>query len=361
MTMAAYQNPLHLALDLAAAGWHVLPLSRSTKRPLPNCATCRPTPDGTVPHPPDQCPCIALHQWCHGVRAATTTPARIEHWWNLVDHAAVGIATGPSGLILIDIDHHSDTPPADLATKLLPGIDLRTEPIDATVWRDPARFHTGRDTLHLLTRLRGGDHPWPNDPGHQPVTSDTPSGGRHLWYRAPAGTQLRQAIGALAWQVDIKAGWSYGLAPGTPTKNGHYHHHSGDPTNPGTPPDWLTRELQRVASIHTAPTTTTPPRPPQRPHGSTGPAAYLTTVLTRGANELAAMSDGRQTTLAKLAYKAGGYLAWSGLTETDVLDHLTTAGTTSGLHYALAHKIASRSLNNGKAKPLTPHNTNQTT
>ncbi len=51
-------------------------------------------------------------------------------------------------------------------------------------------------------------------PGHmpgwlQPVTVTTPSGGRHLWYRAPAG-DLRQAGGrrGIAWRVDIKAGWS---------------------------------------------------------------------------------------------------------------------------------------------------------
>jgi Bifunctional DNA primase/polymerase, N-terminal len=348
-------TPLALALNLAAAGWHVFPLSRSTKRPLPNCVKCRPAPDGTLPHPPDLCPCIVLNDWCHGVRAATTKPARIERWWHLVDHAAVGAAAGPSNLVLIDIDHHGDTPPADLATKLLPGIDLRTEPIDPDTWQQPGRFRTGRDTLHLLTHLRGGQHPWPSGPNHQPVTADTPSGGRHLWYRAPTGTQLRQAIGALAWQVDIKAGWSYGLAPGTPTTKGTYHHHSGNPTHPGTPPDWLTHELVRVASTQTAPTTASPNRPALPPLSSTtGPAAYLTTVLNRGAADLAAMSDGRQTALAHLAYKAGGYLTWSGLTDTEVLDHLTTAGTTSGLPYPLAHSIARRSLNNGQARPLTP-------
>ena len=346
-------TPLALALALAEVGWHVLPLSNSTKRPLPNCATCKPAPDGTTQHPIELCPCIPMRGWCHGVRAATTHPARIERWWHLVDHAAVGAATGPSNLVLLDIDHHGETPPANLATGLLPGVNLKAEPVDPEVWQRPGRFRTGRDTLHLLTHLRGGLHPWPTDPSHQPVTADTPSGGRHLWYRAPVDAQLRQAIGQLAWQVDIKAGWSYGLAPGTPTKNGPYRHRGGDPANPGTPPDWLTRELVRVASVQ-APPSTRPPRSAPPPSSATGPAAYLTTILARGATDLAAMSDGRQTALAKLAYTTGGYLAWSGLTEAEVLDQLITAGTDSGLAYPLAHSIARRSLSNGRTRPLTP-------
>lgn len=351
-------TPLTLALRLAAAGWHVFPLSRSTKRPLANCPACTPEP-GRRTHPAEQCPCLTRGAWCHGVRAATTDPARLEHWWNLAEHAAVGVAAGPSRLVLIDIDHHTTTPPDNLATDLLPGIDLAAENIDPALWQDSSNFRTGRDTLRLLAQLRGGPHPWPPGTDHRPVTADTPSGGRHLWYRAPPGPPLRQAIGQLAWQVDIKAGWSYGLAPGTPTTKGTYTHQSGNPTHPGQPPTWLARELHRVAAYRPAPARPTPPRPASTPSSAKGPAAYLTTILTRGAHDLAHLTDGRQTALAALAYTAGGYLHWSGLPETHVLDHLTHAGTTSGLPHHLAHKIARKSLTNGQNRPLTPPQTRQ--
>jgi mRNA-degrading endonuclease RelE of RelBE toxin-antitoxin system/antitoxin (DNA-binding transcriptional repressor) of toxin-antitoxin stability system len=78
-----------------------------------------------------------------------------------------------------------------------------------------------------LDRLRGGRRPWPSGPEHQPVTAATPSGGTHLWYQAPAGG-LRQVLSnpqggyRVAWQVDLKAGWSYGIAPGATTKTGSY-------------------------------------------------------------------------------------------------------------------------------------------
>jgi hypothetical protein len=76
-------------------------------------------------------------------------------------------------------------------------------------------------------------------------------------------------------------------------------------------------------------------------------AAYLTTVINRGAAELAGMKDGRQRALSKLAYQAGGLLAWSGLPEQEATDRLTDAGTASGLPTATARRIVTRALANG--------------
>ncbi|HEV2343439.1 MAG TPA: bifunctional DNA primase/polymerase [Actinocrinis sp.] len=343
-------EPLDLALHLAALGRHVFPLSPHSKRPLSNCPHCRPA-SGRPGHRIDTCPCLAAGAWCHGVRAATTDPQRITRWWTAAPRAAVALAAGPSGLILIDIDTHTDTPPQHPGTALLPGIDLRTEPA-AAGWREQD-YRDGRDTLTLLARLRGGPHPWPTDPAHRPVTADTPSGGRHLWYQAPA-PDLHQAVPPkpLAWQVDVKAGWSYGLAPGTRTAAGHYTHRSGDLAKPGRLPDWLAREIIRACQ---------PTPPPQRaPHyrpviaSGGGPANYLRTVLDNGAEHLARLEDGRKTVLSALAYKAGGYLAHSGLSETEVIDQLITAGTNSGLTHREAERTARRALDNGKTRPLTP-------
>ena len=183
-------------------------------------------------------------------------------------------------------------------------------PSRASAWDDPARFRDGRDTLTLLARLRGGPRPWPPGPEHQPVTAATPSGGAHLWYQAPADN-LRQALAdphgryGLAWQIDLKAGWSYGIAPGATTTAGTYQIRGGDPARPGRMPAWLAREVIRV--------TTTAPRQPATPPplpspGGPGPAAYLATVITRGAAQLAALTDGRKRALSALAYHAGGLL-----------------------------------------------------
>ena len=137
----------------------------------------------------------------------------------------------------------------------------------------------------------------------------------HLWYQAPA-PNLRQALAdpagryGLAWQIDLKAGWSYGIAPGAITTAGTYPLRGGDPARPGRMPGWLAREVIRA--------TTTAPRQPATPpplpsSGGSGPAAYLATVINRGAVQLAALTDGRKRALSALAYHAGGLLHWSGL------------------------------------------------
>src|SRR5205085_6929867 len=91
--MPTIGNPARLALKLAALGWHILPLSAASKRPLSNCPACRTQP-GASGHHAHSCPCLAHGGWCHGVRAATTDPARITTWWQREAAAVPGIAAG---------------------------------------------------------------------------------------------------------------------------------------------------------------------------------------------------------------------------------------------------------------------------
>ena len=258
--------------------------------------------------------------------------------------------------MLIDIDAHRDDLPADLATGLLPGIDLTAEPIPRELWDVPVRFRDGRDSLRLLAVVRGGPHPWAAGPAAQPVAVATPSGGRHLWYRAPA-PGLRQALSdpegrhGLAWQVDVRAGWSYGVAPGARTGTGSYRVMSGEPTQPGDMPGWLAREVTRVACPKPV---GPPPGPDPTPARGCRGAAYLTAIIDRGADRLAAMDDGRKRALAAFAYHVGGLLAWSGLPEQHVADRLTNAGIASGLPLRTAARIAHRALANGINQPISP-------
>ena len=344
-----------LGLELAALGWHILPLSAASKRPLGNCPACGPQP-GAPSHLTHTCPCLAVGGWCHGVRAATTDPARITAWWRAEPAAVPGVAAGPSGLALIDVDNHGGPLPPDLATGLLPGIDLAAEPLPRHVWDDLTRYRSGRDTLHLLALLRGGSRSWAPGPGHRPVSVTTPSGGIHLWYAAPAIEGLHQVLAdpagrhGLAWQVDLKAGWSYGVAPGVATGRGTYRVTGGNRARPGRMPDWLTAEIQRV---------TTPRPAPSQSQVVTvgdgrGPAAYLATVITRGASRLAGMTDGRQRALSALSYHVGGLLGWCGADISQVTGQLVDAGITSGLPASLATRIVRRAIANGIERPVTP-------
>jgi len=347
-------DPARLALELAALGWHILPLSATTKRPLANCPACRSRP-GAPGHLPCTCPCLTAGNWCHGVRAASTDPTRITAWWRREPAAVPGVAAGPSGLVLVDIDAHGAPLPPRLATGLLPGINLAAEPVPASAWANPARFRDGRDSLTLLARIRGGPRSWPPGQEYQPITVTTPSGGVHLWYQAPA-CGLRQALSdpggryGLAWQVDLKAGWSYGLAPGAATTAGTYRLRQGDLARPGHMPGWLATEIQRVTASRPS------PRRLQAPSagGGCGPAAYLAAVITRGAARVASMTDGRQRALSALAYHAGGLLGWAGADAGQVTGQLVNAGITSGLPASTAARIVRRAVANGIEQPVTP-------
>lgn len=347
---------LALALHLAALGWHILPLSFWDKTPLRNCDRCR-DDNGRVLHAPDGCPCIPAGRWCHGVRAATTDHDAITAWWRDAPHAIVpGVAAGPSRLVLIDIDTHGEPLPDDHATALLPGIDLRTELIAEAAWSDRDAFRDGRDSLNLLARLRGHGNAWPVGERHQPVVAGTPSGGVHLWYRAPEDVQLHQALSgnrrALAWKVDVKAGWSYGLAPGAATTAGTYRHRAGNLADPGAMTDWLTTEVVRVAGpeVHEPATARLSPSPV----GASRATRYLEAVLNRGMAELGKLREGqgREKTLMHLAYQIGGLIDQADIPEHTILAELITAGTAVGLTHRIATRTATRSLANGRRRPL---------
>jgi hypothetical protein len=64
------------ALHLATRGWHVFPITPSAKAPP------------------------VIDRW--EIRASTD-PDQIHHWWRHVPHT-IGIATGPSGLAVVDLD-----------------------------------------------------------------------------------------------------------------------------------------------------------------------------------------------------------------------------------------------------------------
>ena len=232
--MPASSDPARLALGLAALGWHILPLSPVSKRPLANCPACRPQ-HGIPAHLAHACPCLAAGGWCHGVRAATTDPGRITTWWQREPRAVPGVAAGP--LRAGPGRHRRPRRPAPAHAwppACCPASTSPPNPSRAMPGTTRAGSATAATPSPCWPGSAAAPDPWPAGPEHQPVTAATPSGGVHLWYQAPA-PNLRQALAdpagryGLAWQIDLKAGWSYGIAPGAATTAGTYPIRGGDP------------------------------------------------------------------------------------------------------------------------------------
>jgi hypothetical protein len=121
----------------------------------------------------------------HGCNDATTEPEVINRWWTAHPNANIGIATGPSGFVVIDVDVKN-------------GLD-------------------GWGAVDAMMR----------DLGELPGTrsADTPSGGCHMYYRNP-GADIGNTVGresqAVKPGVDIRARGGYVVAPPSVIDGKHY-------------------------------------------------------------------------------------------------------------------------------------------
>ncbi|MEV6841630.1 bifunctional DNA primase/polymerase [Streptomyces sp. NPDC051133] len=280
------------------------PLAPGRKTPAANCTRCR-----AVSHRPAECPCLAAGRWCHGFHSATLDQQRIRQWWGLNPEFGVGVACGPAGLVVIDIDAHSAPPPK--RERVLPGIPI-AEDVDLR------GLTNGFHTLAVLAALR--DEPSPAD-DETTLRVRTPSGGLHVWYRATDNRRWQCSSGssqgrALAWQVDVRAHGGYIIAPGTTTSHGTYSP-AGMVREPAVLPNWLGQELERTGHLpasHLPAPRSVPPRAQQaiaaagggRSHPRGMLAAVLAPVEACGhVPEGAGFSDA----LNRAAYTLGGLVA----------------------------------------------------
>lgn len=138
---------------------------------------------------------IAVHsEW---ETLATTDPARIERFWDHNPTHNVGVACGPSGLVVVDLDmpkHPGDVPDPD-------------KPKEAEWARLGVR--NGRDVLAVLAQRANA--PFPDGT----FTVTTRSGGTHVYFAAPDGSAIRSTIGTHGWKVDTRANGGYVIAPGS--------------------------------------------------------------------------------------------------------------------------------------------------
>lgn len=196
-----YQDQfLAAALAYAEGGWSVFPLRPGSKRPA-------------VPtHTASDCD-RRDHRCAEGhlgwEERATTNPRRITKAWRRHPYG-IGIACGPAGLLVVDLDTAKNDTPA------------------------------GTDSLARLEHHHGQTLPatW---------TVGTPTGGRHLYYLQPTDKPLGNTAGRAGPGIDTRGQGGYVVAPPTRITSGDYWLIDDHP--PAELPTWFAHLL------------TTPPKP----------------------------------------------------------------------------------------------------
>jgi hypothetical protein len=261
------------ALTAAERGWPVIPLIPSAKRP--------------AGHAERDCPgtgrCAGGHRTPE--QRATTNPDLIHATWATRPYN-VGIATGPAGLLVIDLDVRKP--------------------------EEPKGAPDGATSLAALCERTGQALP-------DTYRVRTARGGEHLYFTAPTGVRLRNSANRLGPHIDTRAWGGYVVAPGSTTPDGTYEVTDEAPVAPL--PEWLAALL-------------TEPRKPTvvdlAPLRDGTRAARA--ALERECAVIAAATDGgRNNTLHKSACKVARFVAWGDLPREVAEQAIQGAGEASGL------------------------------
>jgi hypothetical protein len=283
-------DQLRAALAHATRGWRVFPLRAGDKRP-------------------------AIRDW---EARATTDPVRIRRAWSGRGASLnVGIACGPSGLVVIDLDtaDHGSVRPVE--------------------WERPG-IRDGVDVLAALAADHDEPLPW------ETASVQTPSRGEHLYFTAPEGCRIRNSAGRLGWLIDVRASGGYVVAAGSVVRGRRYRASELDEV--AALPEWIAELLREEPSQRLGPFLEVVGRRSQYA------AAALRGELDR---VLAAGPGSRNHTLNKAAF-ALGQLVGSGLLP-EGLAHvaLVEASAAVGLPSHEADRTIRSGLTSGARSPRT--------
>lgn len=263
------------AADAIARGWHIFPVQTSAKTPA--CA--------------------------RGVLEATAEPGGITRHWT--DHPThnVGLACGPSGLVVIDLDLPKDGFAFD--EEYL--IDNASQSAQGCAY--VTGINDGLDAFAALCDKHRQPFPWT-------YTVVTPRGGWHLYYGLAPGLGIRNSTGKVAPLVDVRADGGYVLAAGSVVDGKPYTAlHSTQAIEPL--PMWLIRLLS--AETQTVRGTAPPPRPV--------PAEHAADTVAQACQRISHAPEGeRHATLAAVTAS----LARRGLLDGPAADQVRAAARQAG-------------------------------
>ena len=322
---------LGAALAYAAVGWHVIPLRPGGKRPA--------FPD----HTEDTCTgrdprCARAGTHVGWQERATTDPDRITRAWSRPTTAGwfgIGIACGPSGLLVVDLD----VPKSDLDPAARARLEHQLNQYGLSL---PA---TGADVLAVILD-RAGQHL------SATYTVTTPSGGRHLYFTTPPGLRLGNTARLLGPLIDTRAIGGQVVAPPTRIPDGSYVVAEAAPL--AATPTWLSAAL------------TPTPRPTDQARPVTGivqaPDRYLRAAVTAELRRITEAGEGgRNHALLVAAIALGQLVAGGALVEDDVralLTHAAAAHVTAGAYSAhQANSTITSGLRRGATNPRRPPST----
>jgi hypothetical protein len=282
---------LRSALATVMRGWHVFPCAVGGKRP-------------------------ALRgNWQD---LATTSPGQIRDWWNRAPYN-IGIACGPSELVVIDLDLPRDSDDEEAA--------------DGTLF--PL---SGADILSGLARQQGERYPGGT------YTVDTPSGGCHLYFSAAGAERVRNSAGAVGPHIDVRADGGYVVGAGSRIRRRAYTARGQRTAAPL--PSWLAK-LVRDSYV--------PPEVPEqrlplddRVQGR----AYAMAALRAETERVAAARPGtRNDTLNRAAFSLGQLVAARLLPPIPVITSLIDAARHAGLPEDEAVRTVRSGMAAGARKP----------
>lgn len=262
------------ALTAAERGWPVIPLHPRAKRP--------------AGHPERACPGAGR---CNGghlkpEQRATTDPALIHAAWAASPYN-VGIATGPAGLLVVDLDVCKPEEPEgapDGATSLQALCERTGQTVPATY-----RVRTAR-------------------------------GGEHLYFTAPTGIRLKSSANRLGPHIDTRAWGGYVVAPNSTTPDGTYLIEDDHPPVPL--PEWLCALLLPPQPVRGLMVTPAPARS----------SRCATAALNAETAAVATTSEGgRNARLLAGARAIGRFVAWGDLPRSVVEEAFQGAGESAGL------------------------------
>ncbi len=220
----------------------------------------------------------------HGCRDASRDPGRVRAWWAKTPRANIAAATGRrSGIWVLDVDTH----------------------------------HDGDNSLAKL-EAKHGELP-------STVETSTPRGGRHLFWRWPAGgPEIRNSCGRIGLGLDVLAeGGSVTLPPSTLSNGGRYRWAKNGASSFTDAPAWL---------VNLALPPPPPPRPEPKPL-SGDVDSYCAAAITSELKYLAEVEEGqRNDQLNRSAFAVAQFVAAGAVPEDWARQQLETHARAVGLY-----------------------------